>query len=360
MAQLKVLFIGDPHFKADNEAETDLMEIQIRALILEEDPDVTFVAGDMDHWHEKVSLYAHRRSIAALRSWMQVSRKLVVNIGNHDRPHNNIYPPTDEHSFNALKEWPRTLVVDTVHRCDEKSQPHPETGAVASFTMVYAPYVPIGRFADLLSTKELKPPYAGITAVWAHQEFKGAKMGAKTSEEGDPWALENPLCVSGHVHNYDQLQPNLIYGGTPIQHGYADTGDKTVSIFTFTVDGDRPIWTERRISLKIPKKIQVTLTAEQLAVYELPPQTHVKIKVTGPASMFKEVMKLDHVKKLAATHGVTIVLVDTTPGPSLPLPSEGGEFVPKVKLTLRDRLASAIKMQDTALQAAWNHNFQSI
>lgn len=354
MAQLKVLFIGDPHFKPDNEIETDLMVAQVSELILTEKPDITFVAGDMDHTHEKVPMRPHMRSIKALQAWRRVSRKLVVNIGNHDRPHNNVFQ-TDEHSYNALKEWSDTLVIDRTYQCEEKTLPHLETGEVLTFNMVYVPYVPVGRFAAALASADLEPPYNNIAAIWAHQEFKGAKMGAITSSHGDPWPLEYPLCVSGHVHDYDRLQPNLIYGGTPIQHGYADTKDKTVSIFTFTQHDGKTQWEEKRHNLRIPKKIQITLTAEQLATYVLPPLTQVKIKVTGPAAVIREVMKLDHVVKLAATHGVKIVVVDTTPG--LPLPSEGGIAPPKVKQTLRERIVGAVQLQDAELQRTFAHVF---
>lgn len=424
--QFKALVIGDPHFKGDNATETDMMTPQLVQLIVTEDPDVVVVAGDILHKHEKVDLYPLKRAIDFLRAIHAVARRLVVLIGNHDRPNNNIYL-TDEHSFNSLKEWPRTLVVDDVQVCNESY-------AGGTCRVVYVPYVPTGRFAEALYTKLLAPPYAGITAVFAHQEFKGAKMNAITSNAGDPWNLDNPICISGHIHDFDVLQPNLIYVGTPIQHGYADTHDKTVSIFLFKPDEpsqteteglhdrvitgihedakaltdafktptaipggevkpdvlDKPPSTEtpdlpkiqppstetpdlpkvkadasvkpsvlrmvkhQRVSLKIPKKKQITLTPEELARYVPEPLTHVKIKVEGDAAMIREVMKLDHVVKLAQTHGIKIVPVDTTQSQwtEAAIPE-----VPKVKLSFQQRLHNAVQLKTPEVRAAFKHLF---
>lgn len=360
MTTYKVLVIGDPHFKSDNTTETDLMTTQLRALIIEEKIDLVVVAGDVLHKFEKIDLYSLKRATEFLKVIHDVSKRLIILVGNHDRPNNNVYL-TDEHGFNALKEWTRTTVVDNVQIHDE---------IMGRF--VYIPYVPTGRFGEALATKNLKPPYTGITTIFAHQEFKGAKMNAITSNEGDTWALENPLCVSGHIHDFDVLQPNLIYVGTPLQHGYADTSDKTVSIFhyslkpadTLPLPGENkeasPVRStmvkHQRVSLKIPKHIQVTLTPEELATYVVPPLTHVKIKVRGDPTVIKEIMKLDHVIKLIQTHGVKIVAVDTNVSVQadlLALPTEA----PKVKVSFQNRVLDAVKAQTPGIQTAFKHLF---
>ena len=61
-------------------------------------------------------------------------------------------------------------------------------------------------------------------------------MNTITSNEGDPWETSKPLCVSGHIHDYDKLKSNLIYVGTPIQHGYSDNGRKNSIFFRFMSD----------------------------------------------------------------------------------------------------------------------------
>jgi len=79
----------------------------------------------------------------------------------------------------------------------------------------------------------IENPYNDVTCYFAHQEIIGAKMGAIVSKEGDVWPAENSLMISGHIHDYDMLQPNMIYTGTPLMHGVGDKDDKTVSMFTF-------------------------------------------------------------------------------------------------------------------------------
>jgi hypothetical protein len=85
-------------------------------------------------------------------------------------------------------------------------------------------------------------------------------MGAITSKIGDEWPEERSLVISGHVHDYDRLQTNLIYTGTPLMHGYGDTHHKTVSWFNFDEQGQ---WEEIRHDLQITPKVTVNITADQ-------------------------------------------------------------------------------------------------
>jgi DNA repair exonuclease SbcCD nuclease subunit len=343
---IKVLAIGDPHFKADNAVETDLMTIQLKELCEREKPTIIVVLGDILHTHEKLAMLPVKRAIAFLRTLRPLSSHLYVLIGNHDRLNNNEFQ-TDNHAFGALEEWPQTTVVDKT-----------KIASVGSSRMVFVPYVPPGRLAEALSSVDLKVPYTGITAVFAHQEFKGAKMGAITSNVGDPWPQNYPLCVSGHIHDFDELRPNLIYTGTPIQHGFADTRDKTVSLFTFSFEDSK--WSlkgHKRVALKIPKKLRVTLTPAQLSEFKVPVDAHIKIKVKGSAITIKEIMKLPHVMALSKTPGVTIVIEDTTVSKagSLPLPSDLGAV--RTRTSFHERLLAAVKSEASDVQTAYHYLF---
>ncbi|CAH6418944.1 Exonuclease [uncultured virus] len=356
---LKILLIGDPHVKYDNELEINLALSRLVALIIAENPDVVIVLGDILHKHEKIDMGPLHRASAFLLALQSVSRHLIVLIGNHDRRNNKVFQ-TDEHPFNMLKLWPRTTVVDKALVLDLINS----EGKKYPFACV--PYVEAGRFEEALTTADMKKPYKEVNAIFAHQEFKGSKMGAITSNDGDPWDLTHPDVWSGHIHD-DQTLPtkegNIHYIGTPIQHGYGDKTNKTVSFLYYVpvegVEGRVRLDRRVRVSLGIPRKIEVTLTPEELAVYEHVPDTHVKIRVEGLATVIKQVMQLDHVIKLSKTHGVRIITVDTTPMNKLPLPSERGS-TPVVKQGLQMRLHKAAHKQGPELLAVWNHLFGSV
>ena len=327
------------------------MVAAITALIEKVQPDITVVLGDIDHTHEKLGLYEHRRSIDGLRAWRAVSKRFVVMIGNHDRPHNNVYM-TEEHSFNALKEWPKTTVVD---KTTTMTLELPEGDAkAATYRFAFVPYVPTDRFAEALEAGDLKAPYSDLTAIFAHQEFKGAKMNPTKPDAGDPWPLECPICISGHEHNYKDIQPNLIYVGTPIAHGFGDTSEKTVSVFTFSADTPKEeskdgrtlySWKQVRHSLGLPRKIQVTKTVEEMRTYVPPPGCHVRIRVTGSATAIKELFKLEHIQTMLAQPHLKIVPV-TTPEVFAALPVSAN-------VSFQARLAEAIAGETLGVQQAY-------
>ena len=243
---MKVLAIGDPHFKSDNAEMTSEMGEKVVKLIIKESPDIVVVLGDILHRHEKIDLHPMHRAIHFLKSIHDAIPKtswLYVIIGNHDRSSNRVYM-NDEHAFNGLKKWRHTLVVD--HAMTHEPIPDRK--------VLLVPYVPTGRFEE--AWKTATDNLDDITLVMAHQEFAGAKMNAITSHEGDPWDQENPLCISGHIHDYDRLQSNLIYVGTPIQHSFGDMAKKSVSFFEFK-EGSKE-YSHKKICLKIRGKTSYT------------------------------------------------------------------------------------------------------
>lgn len=279
----KFICIGDPHFRPDNAYETNLLTERAIRLVADEQPARVVVLGDILHTFERIDLQALNRAITFLRGLREAAEFLYVVIGNHDRPNNRTYL-TDEHPFNALKDWPKTQVIDT-----------PFFEVIEGQRFAWVPYVEPGRFLEALGTTE------GLRAIFAHQEFKGARMGATVSENGDPWPVEAPLCISGHIHEASH-RPNLVYVGTPY-------GEKTstVSVFIFG-----PTWSERCVSLRIPYRLTVNLTPTEAIHYEPPENTLLRLRVSGTAEELKQMMKHPHVKHLIA-EGVKIrpIIKDT-------------------------------------------------
>jgi hypothetical protein len=372
----KILVIGDPHFKADNGIDTGLMALKIVEAALRETPDFIVVLGDVLHTHDLLRLDPVCRAITFLQRLRDISPHLYILIGNHDRPNNACYL-TSEHPFTALKDWPHTTVVDQVIT---RTHTVRSTGKVASFTFV--PYVPVGRFEEALLTVGLSTDPTKNTApihlkqmsgVFAHQEFKGAKMGAIISEAGDPWPMGAPLCVSGHIHDYDELLYNLVYPGTPIQHGYADKPDKTISVFHFKISttSDPDVSTtsnldpqhtrltltrHQRITLGVPSKIHIRLSPEQLATYTPPVSAHVKITVEGDPQVIRSVLLLEHVKNLTRTHGIKIMILDTRKSINI-ANLETSLSKGRSSMPFRDRLSKAVSQEDPQVQKQFSRLF---
>jgi len=264
---VKILVIGDPHFKPGLTLEGKQLCTEVEKLLNENFYDLTVVLGDVLDTFERMYLPSFDQAIEFL-GMIQKYTMLVVLIGNHDRINNQEYLTT-LHPFNSLKNWPNTIVVDK-----------PCTLKFGEEIFGFAPYVPTGRFSEAIADIP-----DTVSAIFAHQEFKGAKMGAIISEHGDEWGLDKPLCVSGHIHQFDQLQPNLIYVGTPFQQSFNDPGTKAVMEFEF----ENGLSNMKRIELKIWKKKSVELNIEKFKKFVFEEETFYNVYLQGT---LKEIQSL--------------------------------------------------------------------
>lgn len=269
---MQALVIGDPHFKDNNPMEMEEMSEKIIAEVMRIMPDFIVCLGDVLDRHEKISLFALRRSVIFLEKLASLAKTYVL-IGNHDRPNNSTYL-TDEHAFIACRRWENLVVVDDVIRDGD---------------FVFVPYVPPGRFIEAL---DRIPGWRGAKAVFAHQEMSGAKMGAVVST-AEEWGPDYPPLISGHIHDYQRVRENLVYVGTPIQHGYHDTQDKGISLFRI---GEKV--EEERIDLRCRKKAVIRLSPDELKAYIPPDNVSLKIVVEGEREELRLLSKDKKVREL--------------------------------------------------------------
>lgn len=306
MSTFKILCIGDPHIKSDNSLETDLMICRIEEIITIQNPNIIIVLGDTLHYHERIPMYTLKRATHFFKMLKNTKKNVYILIGNHDRPNNNIFL-TDEHAFNSFKEWENMTIIDDVTVISENFENH-------QYNFLMVPYVPVGRFNEALATKSLAHPLTTISAVFCHQEWDGCKINLISGCIADIWPLDAPLNISGHIHDYEIVQNNLRYPGTPIQHSPSDTTNKTVSIIEMKRSENSEVLSfhyENRISLNIPHKISITLTPDELLTFVLPELfSSIRIKIECSSSVYKGLMELVEVKKLAGTFGVKIIHIN--------------------------------------------------
>lgn len=323
---MRVLCVGDIHVKVSNVPEIDELKKKLVEQTQRLQPRFVVLLGDILDRHATIHISCLMRAEAIVAALSEIVPVFLL-VGNHDRPNNSNYL-TNEHPFGGMQRWSNVYVIDRV-RAFNITEMITETTDIEDlngFRFVFAPYVPPGRFGEALST--IRSPY-NCRAIFAHQEIKGAKMGAIISEEGDLWAPESPLLISGHIHDYDFLQANMIYTGTPLMHGFGDKSDKTVSLFTFNDDE----WSQERIDLGLIKKVTVYIETKDLEQYQPPADKLVRLVVRGDQAAIQAAMKLSAVVKLKRS-GVKVVFKTVA--------AEKTKSVATTKSTYRERLASQL------------------
>ena len=159
-----ILLIGDPHFKVSNSLETEQLYNETKNY-LEKTKDLDFIVvlGDILDTHEKIHVQPFCKSIDFIKMLASYKKTYII-IGNHDRINNNVYM-TEEHPFTSLKDSDNIVIIDKTLKEGD---------------FYFVPYVPNGRFLEAIGND-----FKEVKAIFAHQEFKGCKMGAIISEHGD-------------------------------------------------------------------------------------------------------------------------------------------------------------------------------
>lgn len=270
---MNILLIGDPHFKVKDAERSELMCKEIIEIVKKNSYDFIVILGDILDTHEKVHLQPFTRAVKFIKDLSDFS-KIFLLIGNHDRLNNSDFL-SDIHAFTSFKNKEnyrnKIIIIDKVYKENN---------------FVFVPYVSNGRFKEALSTIDYKYDEGDI--IFAHQEFKGCKMGALISENGDVWEKNLPLVFSGHIHNYQEIQKNIIYVGTPIQHSYGDTDDKC--LLTLKINEEKKVkW--NKIFLNIKKKRILTVQCFELENYKENENYETKLIIEGDGKKIRNILK---------------------------------------------------------------------
>lgn len=239
---MKIVYLTDIHVTFKNLVDVDALMERIESFDANNPFDACVIAGDTLDTHEKINTQLMNKAYALIDILRHRCRVVYVIVGNHDYINNQQYC-SDAHWLNALKEWTDVVVVDKPTFIDDGR-------------IVVAPYVYNGRFVESLN--EYVPNWrCSAKCIFAHQEFKGVKMGCVVSQTGDDWSAERVRVISGHVHDTQRVGEYIYYPGSTLTHSYVDRNNAGgIKIFTFDEDCSNydeitiPIENVRRKTLK--------------------------------------------------------------------------------------------------------------
>jgi len=273
---MNVLLIGDPHFKINNSAETEVFSRETIKYVEKEKDNIAFIVilGDVLHTHEKVHLQPLCQATNFIKALAKIKYTFVL-IGNHDRINNRVFL-TEEHGLVGLKNHSNIQIVDKVKKFKQ---------------FIFVPYVEPGRFQEALDTIDFD--MSEIRAIFAHQEFCGVNMKTHISEIGDKWSLENPPIFSGHIHSYQIPQKNIIYTGTPYQIDFSENGDKFLLLLKLNSDN----YETEKIFLPVIKKKTIHIKADQLKELILEDKIIYRIIIEEDIKYIKNILAIPEIKE---------------------------------------------------------------
>lgn len=290
----KVLFIGDVHIRPENIIEVEEFKQFVVGLIIENNYEYIVMAGDILHTHEKLHTLALNCAIKCIETFAEYT-KVICMVGNHDMINNQQFL-TNNHWLTVFENKNTNIIV--VER--------PKIFEIGKSHFMCVPYVFPGRFVEAMDTNK-KNEWKTMDCIFAHQEFRGCRMGAIVSEIGDEWDLENPLVISGHIHDYQKPQTNIFYPGTPLQHSFGDTGANIIVEITFEEDN----LNIEEIKTTANKKKTISCDVEKIKSFDITKiqegDKNTRITIVGNNEELKSIKKTAKYKELLKK-GVKVVL----------------------------------------------------
>ena len=214
----KILYITDLHIKIKNFNEIHYLKDAIKA---SRNVSLVIIGGDVIN-----NRFTNKCCYDEAKDLIRVCSKVAMTyvlVGNHDYVDKNQFL-TDKHWMNNLKNWPNVIIVDTV------------TTIMCGFQITCVPYVPNGRLVEALNISGT--PWKDSRLIFAHQEIKGCRIGKKISSVGDFWDSSYPTLISGHIHDEQKVNNNVIYPGATMNQGQQTNQQKIWFINTsFTTNG---------------------------------------------------------------------------------------------------------------------------
>jgi DNA repair exonuclease SbcCD nuclease subunit len=289
----KCLVVGDVHIRLDNLEDIQHLILRLEETIRAHTPDFIILLGDILHTHERI----HTSCLQAAEKLFTMCTQYTITyalVGNHDYISNSQFL-TSYHWMTPFKAWKNLIIVDTVVPFYHEHN-----------YFIACPYVPDGRMVEALSTI---PNWMEAHMIFGHQTLDGVHMGAIKTEHVEQWLPTYPFLCSGHIHDKQEVQPNLYYTGTPMQQSFGEKRNK--SIVLFTIQGKDTI--KEEIFLHISDKRIEYLTVQEAYSYQLTVKQneHVRLTIRGSKEECKVFKKTTCYQKLSLQAKIVMDEIET-------------------------------------------------
>jgi len=246
---MNFLIIGDLHIKKNNLNDIDTFLLKLDNY-LQSNNNIQYIIflGDMMHYHEKLFTPCLNKALDFISIIENYSiKQTIILVGNHD-----YITPTE---FMTKNHWLNVITSNKIKVVD--------TGYilfVEDHFFIFMPYIENGRFKEGLDNlcDQNNLNYHDATIIFAHQEFKGAKLTYDhLSNVGDHWdANADPLIISGHIHTNHYSQKNIYYPGSCMKHDFGERTKPVITLLEFYNEfnpkiNELPI---KKIDLELSKK----------------------------------------------------------------------------------------------------------
>lgn len=279
---MSVLIIGDLHIKTNNERQIAIATIDIMETIINNHIAFIVILGDTLDNMGKIDMECLCRAADLFELLATTGKHIFILIGNHDRKNNREYM-NNRHPFRGFDKYPGITIVSSCFVYDFQLK---DIGIDTDkkLKICFVPYVPNNMYMKALQDCKINPEE--ISLFFSHSEFEGCKINKLSKTKCDIWPKNYPLNISGHIHNYEIVQDNLIYVGTPFQHDYTEPPNKGI----FLLDLKTPGFKLTKIELRIPQKFVIKIHYTDLQNIILDPNMDIKLEIFGPTSYVKDIM----------------------------------------------------------------------
>jgi len=309
LPQIRILCIGDQHFKPSNIQVVDIFLQKLEEWLKKNPVDLIVSLGDLLHTHERLHTQALNKALQYIDILSRYASTRIL-IGNHDGINNQIFL-SENHWLNVVKTYRNVKVVDNILVENVGFTSCPSTSC-STIKMTFCPYVPDGKFRHALDTR--RGEWEDSQIIFAHQLFDGAKMGSIVVQDVEKWGENEQMIVCGHIHDSHWVQDNIYIVGSAMQDSFGEREDKTLLLLELSEKDtssheklNRGILENtskfRLVDLDLPKKRILYMDMAELSEFDLDlirENTEYKLTVDGEEeefNAFKKTLKYKEISK---------------------------------------------------------------
>ena len=277
---IKILIIGDTHFKVNNSDQTNILVDSIIELVIKHKPKLIVFLGDIFDNHSTVNVLQMYRFSYLIKRIKDMA-EIYILVGNHDMIDNKQFFP-EAHSLVLMDGLNDNITIVNKTKTWNKH----------GIKLLFVPYLPPGRFVEGLNIIEDWNTY---DAIFAHQDFNGACGNSRYKvKKGDGWNENLPMVFNGHIHTPQMIGSKILCPGASIQESFADTPERYVILLKFDDNLKQNIEKIRINSLELK---EISLNIRDAYNYTPPSMTKLKIELVGTQAEYKVLSSSGKIKE---------------------------------------------------------------